>query len=83
MSKLLQAAAERTFKREAASALMFWFMALTTYAFIDSADAARVQILEMLIFPIGTIFAGAFGLDWISKQTTIAGPPAGKKETAP
>lgn len=69
-----------TLKREASSILMLWLLGMATYVIIVSSEPIKVQILESFIYPIGIIFAGAFGLDWISKQTTIAGPATTKKD---
>ena len=38
---------------------------------------AGMAFAYFVVFPIMFGFFGAFGLDWISKQTTIAGPPSG------
>lgn len=70
-----------TLKREAASVLMLWLICISTYVILTSADGVKVQILEAFILPVGVLFAGAFGLDWISKQTTIAGPPMSEAGT--
>lgn len=64
-----------TLKREASTVLMLWLLVMSTYVIIISSEPVKVQILESFIYPIGIIFAGAFGLDWIAKQTNIAGPP--------
>lgn len=69
-----------TLKREAASILMLWLLGMSTYVIITSSETIKVQMLENFIYPIGIIFAAAFGLDWISKQTTIAGPATTKKD---
>jgi hypothetical protein len=72
-----------TLKREAASVLMLWLVGISTYVILTSGDAVKVQILEAFILPVGVLFAGAFGLDWISKQTTIAGPPMTEAGASP
>lgn len=72
-----------TLKREAASVLMLWLISISTYVILTSGEAVKVQILEAFILPVGVLFAGAFGLDWISKQTTIAGPPMSETAAAP
>lgn len=72
-----------TLKREAASVLMLWLISISTYVILTSADGVKVQILEAFILPVGVLFAGAFGLDWISKQTTIAGPPMSEVSAPP
>ena len=69
-----------TLKREASSILMLWVMILITYVILTASEAGKLQLVETLIYPVGLIFAGAFGMDWISKQTNIAGPAAGKED---
>lgn len=65
-----------TLKREAASFLMFWLLGLATVAFyLAPSFTERKALIELFLYPIMFGFFGAFGLDWISKQTTIAGPP--------
>ncbi len=64
-----------TLKREAASIAMLWLLGMATYIILTSDTSIQVQVLSMFVLPIGGIFAAAFGADWISKQTTIAGPP--------
>ena len=73
---------QSTLKREAATVLMLWLLCMSTYVIIVSSEATKVQLVESFLLPVGVIFAGAFGLDWIAKQTTIAGPPTvgAKKE---
>ena len=69
-----------TLKREAASILMIWLLAMSTYILIDASEQARIQILESFIYPIGVLFGGAFGADWLTKQTNIAGPATQAKK---
>ena len=64
-----------TLKREAATVAMLWLMSMATYVILTNKAEVQVQILSMFVLPIGGIFAAAFGADWISKQTNIAGPP--------
>lgn len=63
-----------TLKREAASVAMIWLIAMATYIILTNEAAIQVQVLSMFVLPVGGIFAAAFGADWISKQTNIAGP---------
>lgn len=65
-----------TLKREAATLLMMWLCSMATYIIVHSEASIQVQVLGMFVLPVGVIFAGAFGTDWISKQTNIAGPPS-------
>ena len=70
-----------TLKREAASVVMIWYLAVTTKVLWSAPPEIQLQIVQMHTLPIGIIFAGAFGLDWISKQTNIAGPPTSSTPT--
>lgn len=69
-----------TLKREAATVLMLWLLAVSTFIIIKGPPDIQMQVLQLFALPISLIFAGAFGLDWISKQTNIAGPPAPMRE---
>lgn len=69
-----------TLKREFASLVMGWWCGLGTYLMIrtDTAQMAQDAALQAwgaLSIPVFGLAAAAFGTDWISKQTTIAGPP--------
>jgi hypothetical protein len=66
----------KTLKREVALVLMGWLLAISTWVAITGGTPQALQVIDMFMLPIGLIFAGAFGLDWVTKQTTIAGPPA-------
>ncbi|WP_319517224.1 hypothetical protein [uncultured Martelella sp.] len=83
MAEIVKSAAEKTFKREAATFLMLWFMALTSWGFFTGTEDMRKYILGMLIIPIPTIFAGAYGLDWIGKKTHWGGPPENARPGKP
>lgn len=69
-----------TMKREIASAAFFaWlgfgaFLMLRTPVTQIAPDAALSTWNGLATFMFGLV-VGAFGTDWISKQTTIAGPP--------
>lgn len=69
-----------TMKREIASVAFFgWLIILAILSFRLPTtqivpDAALSTWSNMATFFFGLI-VGAFGTDWISKQTTIAGPP--------
>jgi len=67
---------QKTFKREMAVVLMAWLIFLSTWVAMTGGTPQAIQIIDMFIMPIGMIFAGAFGADWVTKQTAIAGPPA-------
>ena len=75
-----------TLKREFASFVMGWWMALGTYLMVRTpitqlAQDAAMQAWGALSIPVFGLAAAAFGTDWISKQTTIAGPPANTETT--
>jgi hypothetical protein len=75
-----------TLKREFATFVMGWWMALGTYLMLrlpitqQIADASLVA-WGALTVPVFGLAAAAYGTDWISKQTTIAGPPASADPT--
>ncbi|MGA1801494.1 hypothetical protein [Rhizobium sp. HT1-10] len=69
-----------TLKREAATVLMLWLLAMSTFIIVKGPPDTQMQVLQLFALPISLIFAGAYGLDWISKQTNIAGPPAPMRE---
>ncbi len=69
-----------TMKREFAVALTVWWAVLGTYLMVRLPVAqytpdAGLAAWGALTIPVLTIAAAAFGTDWVSKQTTIAGPP--------
>ena len=69
-----------TLKREFASLVMGWWAGLGTYLMVrvpvsQMAQDAALQAWGALAIPVFGLAAAAFGTDWISKQTTIAGPP--------
>jgi hypothetical protein len=69
-----------TLKREVATAVLLWWLVLGTYLLCrvpitqQVADAALISWLGLAPFVTGLVTL-AFGTDWISKQTNIAGPP--------
>jgi hypothetical protein len=69
-----------TMKREIATALLVWWCGLGTGLMLRTPvsqytpDAALSTWSGMGVLIVG-FAAAAFGTDWISKQTTIAGPP--------
>lgn len=69
-----------TMKREIASGFLIWWMIIGTYLLCRVPitqlvpDAALVTWSGLGVIVVGFATA-AFGADWVSKQTTIAGPP--------
>lgn len=84
MNKLPRSIAEyvtrSTMKREIAVGLDGWWLGVGTHLLVRvpvtqiQPDAALVAWGSLAPFFIG-FTALAFGMDWMSKQTTIAGPP--------
>lgn len=69
-----------TLKREFSSLVFGWWAGLGTYLMIrvpvtQMAQDAALQAWGALSIPVFGLAAAAYGSDWISKQTTIAGPP--------
>lgn len=69
-----------TMKREFACAVFGWWAGLGTYLMIRTSVEQMVQDAAMqawgaLSLPVFGLVTFAFGTDWVSKQTTIAGPP--------
>lgn len=50
----------KTYKRELAIAVMVWFMYVV--------EVKDVNIVELLVWPVFTFAALAFGLDWFGKD---------------
>lgn len=50
----------KTYKRELAVAIMVWFMYVV--------EVKDVNVVELLVWPVFTFVALAFGLDWINKS---------------
>lgn len=77
---ILEYISRSTMKREIASIFLFWWMAVGTHLLIRVPvtqlvpDAALVTWAGLGVIVVGFATA-AFGADWVSKQTTIAGPP--------
>lgn len=66
-----------TLKREFALFLTLWLLGIATYLILAATISdMQFRILELFAYPILVGAFGVFGLDWIAKQTTIAGPPA-------
>lgn len=69
-----------TLKREVAVVFLVWWAGVGTYLMMRAPatqmtpDAAMVTWSGLQVVVVGFATA-AFGTDWISKQTTIAGPP--------
>jgi hypothetical protein len=49
----------KTYKRELAIAVMIWFMYVV--------EVKDVNVVELLVWPVFTFAALAFGLDWFGK----------------
>lgn len=64
-----------TLKREYALFLTLWLLSAATYLLVVGASDMQFRILELFAYPILVGAFGVFGLDWVSKQTTLAGPP--------
>ena len=67
-------------KREFATFVMGWYLGLGTYLMVrmpvtQLAQDAAIQAWGALSIPVFGLGTAAFAADWISKQTTIAGPP--------
>jgi hypothetical protein len=61
---------------------MLWLLCVATYLIVTAGTfEQKFQVVSLFAWPIMIAFAGAFSLDWISKQTTIAGPPASADPT--
>lgn len=72
--------ARSTLKREFASLVMGWWAGVGTYLMFRTpvtqlAQDAAMQAWGGLAIPVFALATAAYGSDWISKQTTIAGPP--------
>jgi len=71
-----------TLKREFALFLTLWLIGIATYLLLTAAiSEMQFRILELFTYPILFGAFGVFGLDWVSKQTTIAGPPSNTETT--
>lgn len=71
-----------TLKREIATGFLVWWIIVGTYLLWRAPTTQLVPDAAMVTWSgLGVIVVGfataAFGTDWISKQTTIAGPPLG------
>jgi hypothetical protein len=75
-----------TLKREMAFFLLGWWLSIGTYLLMRmpvsqyQPDASLVAWGGLAIPVLGVVTA-AFGADWVSKQTTIAGPPQNTETT--
>lgn len=83
-SRFFKYISRSTLKRESAAFLMFWLLCLASIAFyLAPTYRDRMDLIEAFKWPVMFGFFGAFGLDWISKQTTIAGPPMSVDSSPP
>jgi hypothetical protein len=82
MRHLIRYITASTLKREYAAFLTVWLLGMaTSLLYRDVVSEMQYRILELFAYPILVGAFGVFGLDWISKQTTIAGPPANTETT--
>lgn len=80
--KVIDYITRSTLKREFAFFLVSWLIGMATYLLLTATVSdMQFRILELFAYPILAGAFGVFGLDWISKQTTIAGPPANTETT--
>lgn len=83
---ILEYISRSTMKREIASLFLFWWMGVGTHLLIRVPvtqlvpDAALVTWAGLGVIVVGFATA-AFGADWVSKQTNIAGPPSNTETT--
>lgn len=82
MMHLVSYISASTLKREFALFLTCWLIGMATYLLLTATVTdMQFRILELFAYPILAGAFGVFGLDWISKQTNIAGPPANTETT--
>jgi len=75
-----------TLKREYALVLTVWWMVMESYMLFreplgQQIASAPLSTCTGLFSTIGLLAAGAFGADFVAKQTTIAGPPQNTETT--
>ncbi|WP_299844087.1 hypothetical protein [uncultured Roseovarius sp.] len=58
---------QKTFKREIAAGMAFFLCFIAWKA----SDAAPVETLKVIIWPIMLFVGAAFGMQWASKQTDL------------
>ncbi len=68
---------DKTYKREFAFSLVIYFLTLAGIAFWQGDEETRLKLLDMLTWPVFGTAITAFGMTWVTKQTNLAGPPAG------
>lgn len=86
MKALVDYISRSTLKREVAVALLFWWAAVGTYLMARAPTTQFVPDASLVVWagltvPVLGYAAAAFTQDWISKQTTIAGPPQNTETT--
>jgi len=82
MSALVGYITRSTLKREFALFLVLWLLSAATYLILAaSVSDMQFRILELFAYPILVGAFGVFGLDWVAKQTTLAGPPSSNETT--
>lgn len=57
----------KTYKRELAIVLLVWLVYI-----VETKDVSVVQIV---VWPVFTVVAGAFGIDWYGKSVGVRGKP--------
>lgn len=86
MKDLVDYISRSTLKREFASFVMGWWIALGTYLMIRTpitqlAQDAAMQAWGALSIPVFSLASLAFGADFVAKQTNLAGPPINTETT--
>lgn len=67
--------ARSTLKREFASSLMYWLVAMATVLIFKAPTWDQAyRIVSDFMLPIVGMATAAFGADFVAKQTNIAGP---------
>ena len=75
MRYLVQYISKSTMKREFAFFLMAWYLSVGTFIVYHLPVEQAKSLWENVQLMMFSFAAMAFGMDWISKQTNIAGPP--------
>lgn len=70
----------KTGKRELAVAMVF-FLFLIGAAAIWLSSPTAITVLEIVIWPLMMFVFGAYGMDWITKQTDFAGSKVSVKNS--
>lgn len=82
MKSFIAYISKSTLKREFALFLTIWLLSAATYLIVIGVSFEnKFQVLSLFTWPILAGAFGAFSLDWVSKQTDIAGPPSNTETT--